>query len=756
MTLTNSLKSLLGERYRTSIILFSALAILFILVGSFLIYRTLSVRTYYIVYVGKYQNRAQIDRLSEAAIRDYLAALNAKVSAVKFELKVFKLSDHQDKSSDHQDMKEIYAEFASKEDTILVLDNTWGGDLGSVPDLITQNNIPVISLNANKAGGNFGKNVVFLGADDRTAEKIVNFSTQILKSKHLIFITEKNYPLKENFDTNLDKVQVNVPKIEIDSDTVNDDEKSIIFAKLDAALNTPENSDVDDKNNHNYPAIVMNSHWAWGNEILKHIEEKYTNVKVVGASSIFSSSSYRIQESLEEEKNPRRFDQDSKGNSLILFTRPSDAVPDEINRELQKIRLEHPDIPDSVNDKLFIQRCRHAISLLEKVIYKEPQKKDGAGNNLTNNRLNIARSDFTDFFANRLSGKETLVHSNRLLKFDDDLLMDDERTFEIFTRNNSFSYPKQFDSKGRVIQNVNFGFRLGNITKIDTIGRTFHADFFYRLRYAKENEGNTNPPQHIVFLNETTPSPTSQEIASEEIPEFGMVSRLYKKSGDFSMDADFTKYPFDEQALKIEIESYNLTDGPQVSLDRDSIDKNKNTRDINVDEWNLKSSDISSSTENVVLTSFLGNPIDTNKPQNSKNLSIRMKISRAFPGTALILMLPLFIIGIITLCLLFIKDVTFQNVGGMTIVTFLSLVTYSAAFAQNTPKTDRVTPASIFFYLTFAIVLGVFIRMLLVINTRRWSGVRAFCLTNSKILIWSLIGFYMLVPVVLAIICTII
>ena len=80
------------------------------------------------------------------------------------------------------------------------------------------------------------------------------------------------------------------------------------------------------------------------------------------------------------------------------------------------------------------------------------------------------------------------------------------------------------------------------------------------------------------------------------------------------------------------------------------------------------------------------------------------------------IILPLSLIGFVSIATLYIKDISFENLGEASVGTF-GIITFSIALSYVTPSSDYLTKADILFWMTFVVVLSSFMTII-VINAR--------------------------------------
>lgn len=156
-------------------------------------------------------------------------------------------------------------------------------------------------------------------------------------------------------------------------------------------------------------------------------------------------------------------------------------------------------------------------------------------------------------------------------------------------------------------------------------------------------------------------------------------------------------YPLDEQELTQELELANPFDNVRVAFDYAGFEKSRrNVENFDIPGWRV--SDYYVTVDNV---------------------------------------------GIAALSLLFTRRTRFSAVGDVYTGIFLSIVTYSIAYAQLTPSANVLTKADLLFYLTFVVVLGVFLRFIVrnaiareepVEVPRRAGGVGAYLAVTAYVL----------------------
>jgi hypothetical protein len=685
-----------------------------VIAGGVYLHNILEVRTYTIAYVGRYK-RAKFDTLHEIALRKYLDELNTELKNVRLELETFNNDGNAQKS------RAIYEQISRDNKVIAVIDNTWGSEIQPVAGFIRENKIPVIAINADKQAADFANCVVFLGHDDFAPETIANFSTKVLDEKRIIFITEEDYAATGVFDEKFKNAATEVTRFGVKSSKVEPNESEVLFKNLDSELEQW-------RQRQEQPAVVINTHAEWGSRIIKHLDEMARGVTIVGGPYISDSS------------NISNFGQNNNGNRLIMHTSPVDVITNKLYYDLKDITVSDPEATGILNVQLFVKRCLDAVSIMRGVFTADSGKGF---------RSDISRVDFINFFQKRLVAND-YIGKYDLYSFDENLLLSEDKTFEEHIQGEHSSYPKQLNSQGDVIPNVYFGIEIINISNIDISSRSFHADFFYWLKYDK---GYPDIDKYIHFRNEKQQGSAPETAHSETVGS--TIYKIYKKSGDFSIAADFTEYPFDIQELKIELALIIPSDQVLISFDHAGFnDSKKRAEEFSLNDWYLK--DFYVSVDNFIATSSRGGPsLISKKPRKFKTLTVRVPIQRRLTGPFVTIILPLIMIGFAAIAVLYIRDDTFGYIGEVSSAIFLSIVAYSISFSELTPRSNILTTADMLFYFTFFTVLLIFMKVILfnshIISdhVRIWASDRAtlvgstalavYCLTVAAILLSGMI-----------------
>jgi branched-chain amino acid transport system substrate-binding protein len=91
------------------------------------------------------------------------------------------------------------------------------------------------------------------------------------------------------------------------------------------------------------------------------------------------------------------------------------------------------------------------------------------------------------------------------------------------------------------------GFDIAHLDRVDTKEGTFHADFYFWIRYAHGDD----LPNEVEFSDFTDAFDPARPLRSSV--EQGIDRRLWRISGTFKANFNLHDYPFDTQALVIRL-----------------------------------------------------------------------------------------------------------------------------------------------------------------------------------------------------------
>lgn len=656
-----------------SLLVRGALIVLFILVAG-AVYYYISTdfspgkKKKYIAYIGRYTNyqdtvpadkreKNKFDLMHEVALQELLQQLDLPYH--QLELKTYDCERNGEVS------RKIYEAIAADSNVVMVIDNTWGEHISRCHDLIREKNIPVISLNADRNSLDYGNNVIFAGNNDHVPHDISAFITKVLKKKKVNFISETDYPVHQEYLKAFAQNQIEVNFM------LTTEKKDF---KNDSARFYQEWTSYLQKHPEEASSLwVINTHVDIGNGLIHYADKHFKNIRLLGHSYIINPS------------NLKKFGENND-NELILISSPTDAVSHELYNDIEKLKAKYPAYMQNPNHPMFIKRCQDAVEMVKN---KFEDIRD---------TFSLSKTDFIKFFRT-LPGR-TITEDGEIYEFDSTLTVLPELYFAEYSKGTLHSYPLQLNLEREVIPNLFFGMEIVDIYNIDMDANSFTADFYY---WVKLDSANQEAEKFIIFQN-MKQNESSRELVFEKTDR-RTIYKLYKVSGVFYVNYILREYPFDTQELFIRAEILSPATKLKVSFDARSFALDPKAIDkFKITEWNKLKYYVT--VDNEVQMGMHGDPdIEEEKWSEFKNIYFRLVVNRKSTTPMLEIILPLVLIGIISISLLFLKDISFENLGEVSIGVFMSIVAFSISFSATTPTSDDLTRADLLFWLTFIVVL---------------------------------------------------
>jgi hypothetical protein len=638
--------------------------------------------TRYIAYIGRYTNsrdsipveqqeKGKFDMLHDIVLHDYVRQLDAELPGIDLKLKTF------DNQRDPRVSDSLYRNVIARDtNIILVIDNTWAAHLQPSAPVIRKNRIPIIAMNADRGDSSFGPAALFTGNDDDVPLDIAAYLTKVMNARHVTFLSEEDYPLHGRFISTFQEQGIIIDTLFtiIGSNAAADSAHQTLFTSLFGYYRQhPEALKVP---------LVMNTHSLWGETALNEIDRRVEGLTIVGGAYI---STIDVTKGF------------GKGgrNSLIVMSRPTDAISRPIHADLGRFLHDYPLYFEAPTAPYFIKRCETVTEIIRHVIAARPDS------------LHLNRSDFVDGFQN-LRGT-LITGKNDLYQFDSTLVLTKETYFTQHREGKFYSLPRQLNARREVIPNVLFGVDIIDIYDLDASNNTFKADFFYWIKLDTSQRG---AEKYILFQNMKA-TESSRELVIEKI-EGDLLYRLYKVSGVFHNRYNLRDFPLDRQEISIQAEILNPSDELKISFDQTSLDVDRSILDrFMVTAWDKER--YFTAIDNRISTAMHGDPERmAGRPAIFKTFSFNLSVRRKFIGPFLEIVLPLVLIGFVAIALLYVKDISFENLGEVSVGTFLGIITFSIALSALTPSSDSLTRADLLFWITFMAVLTSFMTIIIV------------------------------------------
>jgi hypothetical protein len=296
----------------------------------------------------------------------------------------------------------------------------------------------------------------------------------------------------------------------------------------------------------------------------------------------------------------------------------------------------------------------------------------------------------------------TLIGDNHLMKFDQDGEMLMDKGFTVYGAGGEISHlPYQLNQQKEAIPSIEMDIRLKSLHNIDLNSNEFQADFDF---WITGDSAHHEVDQYIHFDNlRTEEEPV--KLVLEKYSD-GSFLKEFSVSGSFNNEYNSTSYPFDQQELTISLELLYPKNQLNISWDQNTL--NKDIRNLKVNGWRTTN-------YYVTVDNEISNDIQDGQLQNNifESLNVRLILERNYLVALLQIILPLFFIGAISIGILYLRNLSFSDLGEVIVGLFLSIVAFSISLVQLTPKFGLPTKADLLFLLTFIMVFFIFIFLIL-------------------------------------------
>ena len=623
----------------------------------------------YVAYIGRYTNAAdttpisqqplnKFDLMHEVTLRKYIKDLNLPYT--ELQLKTF------DCRKDGLISDSIYKEIAKDPNIVAVIDNTWGQHIKKCAQTIKDNNIPIISINADRNGYDFGTSAIFTGSQDNVPYDIVAYITKVLHINKVNFISEEDYELHDTYLKAFNENKIVLNK------TFYVKGKSFTEADSIAFYNSIDSYYKQNPSEEN-TLLVLSVHADIGNKLINYINKRFTKIHALGHAYIVNTTY------LQNFGN-------KNDNDLIIISNPTDALTKTLYNDITELKTEYPDYFKNTNHPLFVERCYDAVEMI--------RNKFDHGHDTTT----LSKKDFNAYF--QKLPNQIVREQDEIYQFDSILNLVPEIFFTQYQGGRFHSCPLQLNEYREVIPNLFFGMEISDIYNINMDENSFTSDFYY---WIKLDSNNRDAEKYIIFQN-MKQNESSKELIFEKT-DGSIIYKLYKVSGIFYVNYELHRYPFDSQEIFVRAEILSPATKLKVSFDQKSFDLDTSKIDkFKITEWNKLKYYVT--VDNEINLGMYGDPdMEDEKLYEFKNIFFRLNVSRKKTTPLLEIVLPLVLIGLISLSLLFIKDISFGNLGEVSIGVFMSIVAFSISFSASTPSSDNLTKADYLFWLTFIVVL---------------------------------------------------
>lgn len=640
--------------------------------------------TKYVAFVGKYTNQKDPEGKPsaanigvEVALRYYLNQYNQSSNKpYQIKLKEF------DNCADGGFSRKLYEDVIGVDSSIFAaIDFTWGAHFKKAAHVVRDLDIPVVTINPDHNNLDFGNNALFMYNDDDTPIDLTAFVKNAAKINRVNFISESDYPLHFEYLKSFDSLDLQIKNLiafngEHAKDTHDYDS---IYTRIQKIYDDyPKDTSVK-------LTFLFNTHSQNGDTILKYIDQKMQNVRVVGP--VYFAKNTKDGD----------FGVDN-GNEMILINRPADALSKRLLKDLMKLKKERPEIFNSSIGSICIKRAFDAYQIIRK------------GLEYGDNKTSPSKKNFQAYVHSLRSAN--VVGEEDLYQFNNEGSMVKELVFSNMIKGKTLSYTMQLNSHREVIPNLFFGMEIQDIFDLDVNTNSFSADFYY---WVKVDTADAHVESYISFQN-MKQSESTKELVIEEQKD-NILYKLYRVSGKFFVEYDLRNYPMDKQEIDIIVEILRPIDDVKISFDKESFVQDSSLLErFKVPGWEKEGYFVT--VNNKVTNTMRGDPThDSGTLNKFKKFYFSLDVKRNWLSGFLEIILPLAMISFISIGLLFTKDISFMTLGEVSVGTFLGIIAFSISLSETTPSTSYLTKADLLFWLSF-ITNFISFMVVIVLNSR--------------------------------------
>ena len=265
---------------------------------------------------------------------------------------------------------------------------------------------------------------------------------------------------------------------------------------------------------------------------------------------------------------------------------------------------------------------------------------------------------------------------------------------------------------------VAVGVWLVNVEKVDLASSTFRLDFYLWFKF----DPSKITPEEIKDFEFVNGGPTKYEISVEQ----GYIE--YRVKGDFFKTFDFTKYPFENQKLTLQLEHKTLNSNQLIyvpDFEESNIDEQ-----ANVPGW--------------IITGFdVGMVEHSYGDESFSRFVAAVNLERPLYSSIFKSVMPIAVITTIALLAFFVSPKNFAQRIGLGVTTLLSATAFHLSLLNGIPPTGYLTFADkmmIFVYALFLYNLSVSVYIMRCVDLKKEDAAEQTNRKALKILPFVIIG----------------
>lgn len=267
------------------------------------------------------------------------------------------------------------------------------------------------------------------------------------------------------------------------------------------------------------------------------------------------------------------------------------------------------------------------------------------------------------------------------------------------------------------------GFYVNAIRTVDWEQRRFYADVYWWIRYPApavsddEQKQAISRIEAIEFVNADPTDFSQKELERQTIatPHGPEIYVSYRTVAYFYFEADFHRYPFDEQILPIIVEHETLgSDDFNFVDDTEAYERSA----VGSSRWGLGSSvavqDFTVTralrrVENYRYDTNFGDSTVLTARHNSSfetpRMTLAIQIRRVFTPYLVKIMIPLVICLVLPYLVFFIDACNLEVASGLTVTSLLACVAIQLTVVPGLPDVGYVVTSDVFFYLAYVLAM---------------------------------------------------
>ncbi|VAW77575.1 hypothetical protein MNBD_GAMMA15-1005 [hydrothermal vent metagenome] len=711
-------------------------------------------------YISSPTPNSSFNKLNIRLIERAISRINTSRTDIRLELLRVESLERHVPDDEQGNTTELYQLFNDRNDVLFVIDNSWGQHISAAANTIRNSGIPVIFLNGDKGNSDVGPRTVFIGSGDRVPADILSFISKILEEDQVIFLSEHSYPLGKMFSDLAPGYGVNIEgsrtcHFDLDLSCKNEEDLKLGFGEGINAVNFIDTkiSENPDKTGRS-PLILLNAHVAASIKLLDALESQG---QLDGRYNVIAPPFVLGAVEGKQYSNIR----------LYLQTDPMNSLSYTMYQELENLET----LSQSPNRQLFVNRIDLTEKLIMLALDREMISRLYPGwdknENSPQTKLKQYRQQATDLFRLMSLPGETgkpqkTVLGDRIEYFDAEHRLVGRGNFDIIQGRERVSFPRQLNARGDIIPNHIVRITDLDISSINQRDETFNANFSLLIHSpcniypSPESKPGENCEQNsseyrqieqigdrshgalgilaesIRFknmknLNSITPLAFEKEILGKE----QRYTYIFRISGEFFSPFNFRDYPFDEQELIISAQMTKSPERMRVSIDSNSqySERTDLLNQERIQGWDLRQPFF---TRDSIVSWFpqYGLRDLGLRSEMFQTFNLRVPIRRLAFKPVLLVILPLLMIGIAAVSILYISKLTFEGAGEVSVVIFLTLITYSLTLPDIIPSIEEASRTNALFILNFILVVSQFL-YIVYLNSRFSSNFRECCQTHQ-------------------------